>query len=76
MLFMVFGVVSLPFQAQWVKNHNAGVFGLEFPKAVEAIKNRHYVDDYLDSCSTMEEAVMKITQVRDIHQQGGFEIRN
>lgn len=40
------------------------------------IVNRDYVDDYLDSCSTFEEAVLKIQQLLKIHQRGRFEIRS
>ncbi|CAL8111098.1 unnamed protein product [Orchesella dallaii] len=73
---MVFGAVSSPYQAQWIKNKNAEEFKAENPEAVEAIQKRHYVDDYLDSTRTVEDAIFKIMQVRDAHKKGGFEIRN
>jgi len=43
---MVFGAVSSPYQAQYVKNRNAEEFKDEYPEAADAIQNRHYVDDY------------------------------
>ena len=72
---MVFGAVSSPFQAQWIKNRNALEHAEVSQEAVDAICNRHYVDDYLDSCTTTEEAIDKIMKVREIHRRGGFEIR-
>lgn len=34
------------------------------------------MDDLLDSVDTIEEAIKLVKDVRTIHQQGGFEIRN
>ncbi|XP_062710837.1 uncharacterized protein LOC134288917 [Aedes albopictus] len=42
----------------------------------EAIVRRHYVNDYLDSFGTIEEAVEIGRQVKSIHAEGGFELRN
>ena len=43
---------------------------------VEGIIFSHYVDDYLDSFPTEEEAKQVAAEVRDIHRSGGFELRN
>ncbi|XP_065074719.1 uncharacterized protein LOC135698602 [Ochlerotatus camptorhynchus] len=72
----IFGATCSPSQALFVKDRNASEFMLQFPDAVDAIVNRHYVDDYFDSTETVEEAVKKATEVRYIHSKGGFEIRN
>ena len=37
---------------------------------------RIYMDDYLDSCNTVEEAISRAHQVAYVHRKGGFEIRN
>ncbi|XP_065076052.1 uncharacterized protein LOC135699688 [Ochlerotatus camptorhynchus] len=72
----IFGATCSPSQALFVKDRNASEFLMQFPDAVDAIVNRHYVDDYFDSTETVEEAVKKANEVRYIHSKGGFEIRN
>lgn len=36
---------------------------------------KHYVDDYLDSFTTIEEAAAVVKEVAMVHSLGGFEIR-
>lgn len=43
---------------------------------MEAIINNHYVDDYLDSFPTMEDAAKTIKQITQIHDRANFFIRN
>ncbi|XP_062557917.1 uncharacterized protein LOC134222778 [Armigeres subalbatus] len=45
-----------------------------YPRAVEGIVSNHYVDDSLESYEFIEEAVSQ--DMRLIHKQGGFELRN
>ncbi|XP_062715284.1 uncharacterized protein LOC134291501 [Aedes albopictus] len=71
-----FGSSCSPATAQFVKNTNANMFAHEYPRAVQGIVHNHYVDDYLDSFASTEEAVQIASQVKMIHQYGGFEIRN
>ncbi|XP_055623038.1 uncharacterized protein LOC129766494 [Toxorhynchites rutilus septentrionalis] len=71
-----FGATCSPAPAQYVKNVNAADFTDLLPRAVSAIQNNHYVDDYLDSFVTIQEAVQVLNDVRTIHAAGGFEIRN
>ncbi|XP_062713760.1 uncharacterized protein LOC134290608 [Aedes albopictus] len=72
----VFGAACSPSSAQYIKNLNAKDFEAVYPRAAEAIVRRHYVDDYLDSFGTVEEAVKIGRQVKSIHAEGGFELRN
>lgn len=72
----IFGATCSPSSAQYIKNLNAQKFEVESPRAVAAITNYHYVDDYLDSFPTAEEAVKVGSEVKRIHAEGGFEIRN
>ncbi|XP_037302986.1 uncharacterized protein LOC119193483, partial [Manduca sexta] len=44
-------------------------------KAVEAIKKKHYMDDYLDSYEDEHRAITIATQVRNIHREAHFELR-
>ncbi|XP_055605866.1 uncharacterized protein LOC129754035 [Uranotaenia lowii] len=71
-----FGATCSPCIAQFVKNRNAMEYATEFPQAASDIVNEHYMDDYLKSVDTPEEAVKIVNQVKLIHAQGGFEIRN
>ncbi|XP_029734329.2 uncharacterized protein LOC115269635 [Aedes albopictus] len=71
-----FGATCSPCQAQFIKNRNAEENEEEFPEAAEAIKKKHYVDDYLDSFDTEKEAIKVALEVTEVHARGGFCIRN
>ncbi|XP_045463850.1 uncharacterized protein LOC123673410 [Harmonia axyridis] len=71
---MIFGAVSSPSVAQFIKNRNAECFEDKFPGISRAMKRQHYVDDYLDSCSTYEEAIQRVRDVIYVHNQAGFEM--
>ncbi|XP_062541898.1 uncharacterized protein LOC134209893 [Armigeres subalbatus] len=73
---MTFGACCSPSRAQFVKNINAERFTEKYPKAVDTIIKRHYVDDMLVSVETEEEAILLAHQVKYVHSHGGFEIRN
>ncbi|XP_058827389.1 uncharacterized protein LOC131687328 [Topomyia yanbarensis] len=76
MRVMTFGATCSPSSAQFIMNENASRFEQQHPIAVDVIRRRHYVDDMLASFDTEEEAIDVATNVRFIHQQGGFEMRN
>lgn len=76
MQVMTFGASCSPCSAQYVKNINAEQHASEFPRAAKAIIEHHYVDDYLDSVNTADEAIQLAKEVQYIHRKGGFEIRN
>ncbi|XP_058816807.1 uncharacterized protein LOC131680103 [Topomyia yanbarensis] len=71
-----FGATCSPCSAQYIKNTNAEDFRSQFPRATEAILKAHYVDDYLDSVDTVDEAIQIIEEVKYVHAKGGFEIRH
>ncbi|XP_062705726.1 uncharacterized protein LOC134287612 [Aedes albopictus] len=76
MQVMTFGACCSPTTAQFVKNTNADCFACDYPAAHQAITKSHYVDDMLVSVDTEEQAIQLAKDVRHVHQQGGFEIRN
>ncbi|XP_055714978.1 uncharacterized protein LOC129809187 [Phlebotomus papatasi] len=76
LVVMTFGAVCSPSLAAYVKDRNAKEFAERYPAASNAIIERHYVDDYVDSCDTEAEAIQRAKEVAFIHKQGGFEIRN
>lgn len=73
---MTFGAKCSPSCAQFVVNQNAARFKSNYPEAVEVIEKGHYVDDMLASVDTEEAAIKLVEDVRYIHQQGGFNMRN
>ncbi|XP_062703553.1 uncharacterized protein LOC134286008 [Aedes albopictus] len=72
----IFGAACSPAQSQYVKNKNAAEQEAEFPKGAAAVKKRHYVDDYVDSFDTAEEALNVAKEVIEVHKRAGFHIRN
>lgn len=75
MTVMTFGATCSPAAAQYVKNVNADEFRHEFPEAREAIRRRHYVDDYVASFANAEEAARISAEVVEVHRRGGFILR-
>ncbi|XP_062704212.1 uncharacterized protein LOC134286593 [Aedes albopictus] len=70
-----FGATCSPCSAQFIKNKNAQEHAALFPRAAKAIIENHYVDDFLDSTDTVEEAAQLVDQMKSIHAAAGFEIR-
>lgn len=64
-----------PASAQFVKNLNAKEHSHRYPEASDSIINCHYVDDYLESFESEEEAKRIAAEVRLIHRNGGFNLR-
>ncbi|XP_055633030.1 uncharacterized protein LOC129773448 [Toxorhynchites rutilus septentrionalis] len=58
-----FGSTCSPCSAHYIKNLNAKDFVDQFPDAVKAIVDKHYVDDYLDSTFTVGEAIKRASEV-------------
>ncbi|XP_053686572.1 uncharacterized protein LOC128736119 [Sabethes cyaneus] len=71
-----FGSTCSPASAQFIKNRNAAEFEKQYPRAVEGIIRNHYVDDSLESYSSVEEAVRVSEEMRSIHGKAGFQLRN
>ncbi|XP_055594694.1 uncharacterized protein LOC129745574 [Uranotaenia lowii] len=71
-----FGSTCSPCSAQYVMNLNASEHEQDFPDAAEAIKKRHYMDDWMDSVDGVEQAVKLALEVRTIHSNGGFQLHN
>lgn len=57
MRVLLFGATSSPSTAIYVKNINASKFAPIYPIASKKIIHNCYMDDYLDSFSSKEEAI-------------------
>ncbi|XP_062713936.1 uncharacterized protein LOC134290758 [Aedes albopictus] len=68
----MFGATSSPCTAQFAKNQNALDFAEQYPRAANAVLKSHYVDDFLDSVNSVEEAVRLFKEVQLIHSAAGF----
>lgn len=66
MTVTTFGAATI---AQFVKNYHANKYVAQRPRAVDAIVNRHYVDDYVDSFDTWQEGKKIADQVFQIHDE-------
>ncbi|XP_073960549.1 uncharacterized protein [Choristoneura fumiferana] len=76
MTSLIFGANCSPFIAQFIKNKNAQRFESSMPAAAKAIYTQHYMDDYIDSLPSEQEAKQLMRDVTYIHKQGNFEICN
>ncbi|XP_029720702.2 uncharacterized protein LOC109401448 [Aedes albopictus] len=74
MMAMIFGAVSSPSIAQFIKNFNAKELEDRLPGVVRPIVKQHYVDDYFDSTDTEEEAIDLVKNVIAAHEHGGFKL--
>ena len=52
----------------------AQLFGFEFPEAAKRIARNFYVDNYLDSFDTVEEALQVVTSLISLLSKGGFHL--
>ena len=63
---LTFGDCCSPFIAIYVTRKTAEDHGQGRPDAVQAIHNNLYMDDYLDSAKTEEQAIKRALAVKDI----------
>lgn len=75
MQVMTFGATCSPASAQHIKHVNAAEHADRHPAAAAAIQTKHYVDDYVASFNTIEEAISVTSDVVHVHRRGGFELR-
>ncbi|XP_065178343.1 uncharacterized protein LOC135808982 [Sycon ciliatum] len=73
---MIFGAVSSPCSAQFTMRRNAEEHREEFAAVAAACEENYYMDDYLDSVDTTDQAVQRVADTIEIQQRGGFTIRN
>ena len=67
-----FGSKSAPCTALYVKNKNAERFVKVKPIAVNSVKKKFYMDDYLDSGQSIEETKERVRDVTLINREANF----
>ena len=72
---LTFGDTCSPFEAIYVTRRTAEDFGNGNEEAVKAINENLYVDDYLDSTETDEQAIQRGQDVSEILANGDFHLR-
>ena len=75
MTSLLFGAKASPSTAMYIKNKNAESFLSIYPEAVKSVIENSYMDDYLDSCNSAEEAISRIRQVTEINKRANWEIQ-
>ena len=73
---MLFGANSSPCTALFTKNKNASLFSSVYPAAVKSVEKNFYMDDYLESCATIEEASERVKHVIEINANAGWEMHS
>lgn len=76
MMSMTFGAASSPCSAQYIKNRNARRFIRQHPRAVNAIEESHYADDFVKSFDNEDEAIEVSKEVIQIHAAASLQLRN
>lgn len=72
MAVMTFGTSGSPSIAQYITNRNMKLFDEQLPRAVKAIVEFHYVDDYIESFNTSEKCLRVTREVSMVHADGVF----
>lgn len=72
---MTFGAASSPCTAIYIKNKNALEFESQYPEAANEIVHNHYMDDFISSFDSLDDASRIAGEVLIIHSKCSFEMR-
>uniref|UniRef100_A0A2A4IX21 Peptidase aspartic putative domain-containing protein n=1 Tax=Heliothis virescens TaxID=7102 RepID=A0A2A4IX21_HELVI len=73
---MMFGACSSPCTALYVKNLNATEFKSEYPDAAHATIRDVYMDDYIGSLESVDQAARLARDIVHLNRKAGFEMRD
>ena len=71
----MFGVISCPFQAQFVSRYHAELNKEQFPKAAETLLESTYMDDSMDSTPIDEGCIELYQQLSQLWKSAGMHAR-
>lgn len=69
---LTFGVVTSPFQANWVIQESARMFQKDFPKAFEVLTNDTYMDNATSGGHEKKEVIQKIEELQEVLSRIGM----
>ncbi len=72
---LLFGNRASPFCSQHVVLTHAKAHATDYPHAAETVNDSMYVDDVLDSCETVDEAVQLRRELSELFALGNFKLR-
>ncbi len=72
---LLFGNRASPFCSQHVVLTHAKAHATDYPHAAETVNDSMYVDDVLDSCETVDEAVQLRRELLELFALGNFKLR-
>lgn len=72
---VTFGTSSAPFQAIRALNYIAELETTNYPLAAKSVLSEFYVDDFISGAHSLDEAVKKQTEMRQMLKAYGFNIR-
>ena len=72
---MTFGVSASPFAANMAVQQNASDLAVQYPLAAEAVVKSFYVDDCLSGADTVSGGIEMQTQLQEMFEKGGFQLR-
>ncbi|XP_075239314.1 uncharacterized protein LOC142334873 [Convolutriloba macropyga] len=71
---LIFGANCSPSCALYVFNHCAKEKSQQFPEALKAVRKHFYMDDYIQSHATEENACKAVLETKHCLQTGGFRL--
>ena len=74
MITLLFGAMSSPCTALYIKNKNASLFLPKYPDTAYSLIENCYMDDFLDSCKTLEEAKARVSEAIEINKHANWEM--
>ncbi|XP_076648090.1 uncharacterized protein LOC143356360 [Halictus rubicundus] len=74
MTSLIFGAKSSPCSAMYIKDENAKSFANQYPGAAKSIIKNSYMDDFLASRATVQEAACLVRDVEKINVNANFEM--
>ncbi|XP_070071080.1 uncharacterized protein [Drosophila takahashii] len=75
MIVLIFGAACSPSCAQYIKNINAENAEIYREQVIDAIQTKHYVDDFVASFESEDDALQISREVKRVHKLGKFELR-
>ena len=71
---LIFGAKSSPCAALYIKNKNAALFLSQYPATAISLTENCYMDDFLDSCISLEEISRRVSESIEINANANWQM--